>query len=63
MFKALSHPARVEILDYLNNGPLTTGELSDKFQVSRYAIMMPYDFWSHSGRKNIEKDGHTYLVS
>ena len=39
MFKALSHPARVEILDFLNNGPMTTGELCDKFQVSRYAIM------------------------
>ncbi|WCK52557.1 metalloregulator ArsR/SmtB family transcription factor [Aneurinibacillus sp. Ricciae_BoGa-3] len=39
MFKALAHPARVQILDFLNDGPMTTGELSDKFQVSRYAIM------------------------
>ena len=43
MFKALSHPARVEILDFLNNGPMTTGELCDKFQVSRYAIMKHLD--------------------
>jgi DNA-binding transcriptional ArsR family regulator len=43
MFKALAHPARVEILDFLNDGPMTTGELSDKFQVSRYAIMKHLD--------------------
>lgn len=43
LFKALAHPARVEILDFLNNGPMTTGELSDKFEVSRYAIMKHLD--------------------
>ena len=39
LFKALSHPIRVDILDLLTKGPLSTGELSEHFEVSRYAIM------------------------
>lgn len=39
VFKALSHPIRIDILDHLKSQPLTTGELSEKYDVSRYAIM------------------------
>ena len=39
LFKALSHPTRVDILDLLTKGPLSTGELSEHFDVSRYAVM------------------------
>ncbi|MDM5316171.1 metalloregulator ArsR/SmtB family transcription factor [Fictibacillus sp. b24] len=39
VFKALSHPIRIGILDHLKSQPLTTGELSEKYDVSRYAIM------------------------
>lgn len=39
LFKALSHPTRVDILDLLKKGPLSTGELSEHFDVSRYAVM------------------------
>lgn len=39
LFKALSHPIRVDILDLLKKGPISTGELSEQFDVSRYAIM------------------------
>ena len=39
LFKALSHPTRVDILDLLKQGPLSTGELSEHFEVSRYAVM------------------------
>lgn len=38
-FKALSHPIRIDILDELKKQPLTTGEISEKYDVSRYAIM------------------------
>ncbi|MGP4078563.1 SRPBCC domain-containing protein [Pseudalkalibacillus sp. R45] len=39
-FKALSHPIRRKILDFLNNGPLSTGDLDEKFpDVTRYAVM------------------------
>jgi predicted transcriptional regulator len=39
LFKALAHPTRVDILDLLKKGPISTGELSEQFYVSRYAIM------------------------
>lgn len=39
-FKALSHPIRREILDFLKEGPKTTGFLSEQFaNISRYAVM------------------------
>lgn len=39
VFKALSHPIRIDILDELKKQPLSTGEISEKYDVSRYAIM------------------------
>ncbi|KZE66189.1 hypothetical protein AWM68_07405 [Fictibacillus phosphorivorans] len=39
VFKALSHPIRIDILDHLKSQPLTTSELSEKYDVSRYATM------------------------
>lgn len=39
LFKALSHPIRVKIIDLLKKGPMATGEISEHFDVSRYAIM------------------------
>jgi DNA-binding transcriptional ArsR family regulator len=39
VFKALSHPIRIDILDELKKQPLSTGEISDKYEVSRYATM------------------------
>jgi DNA-binding transcriptional ArsR family regulator len=39
LFKALSHSIRVDILDLLKKGPISTGDLSEHFDVSRYAIM------------------------
>ncbi|MFC0524214.1 helix-turn-helix domain-containing protein [Pontibacillus salicampi] len=40
VFKALSHPIRMDILDFLKDGPKTTGDVNDNVQdVSRYAVM------------------------
>jgi DNA-binding transcriptional ArsR family regulator/uncharacterized protein YndB with AHSA1/START domain len=40
LFKALGHPIRRGILDYIKEGPKTTGFLNEQFKdVSRYAIM------------------------
>tara|TARA_B100000678_G_scaffold290765_1_gene304696 strand:+ start:19443 stop:19733 length:291 start_codon:yes stop_codon:yes gene_type:complete len=33
-FKALSHPMRREILNRLKNGPMTSGDFADAFDVS-----------------------------
>lgn len=57
IFKALSHPSRVEILDYLKNGPLTTGELSDKFNVSRYAVMKHLNILESTGLIVVRREG------
>lgn len=39
-FKALSHPIRRRILDVLIHGPMSTGDLNEKFpEVTRYAVM------------------------
>jgi uncharacterized protein YndB with AHSA1/START domain/DNA-binding transcriptional ArsR family regulator len=39
VWKALADPSRRKILDYLRERPRTTGELSDLFEVSRFAVM------------------------
>ncbi|MEM9821884.1 MAG: metalloregulator ArsR/SmtB family transcription factor [Bacteroidota bacterium] len=39
IWKALSDPTRRSILDLLKNAPRTTGEISDQFNLSRFAIM------------------------
>ncbi|SEQ16495.1 helix-turn-helix domain-containing protein [Piscibacillus halophilus] len=40
VFKALAHPVRRRILDYVKNNPSTTGELVSHFpDISRYAVM------------------------
>lgn len=61
IFKALSHPARIEILDFLYHGPMTTGELSDKFQVSRYAIMKHLDILEQVSLVVVRREGRERL--
>ncbi|GAA0493678.1 hypothetical protein GCM10008986_20190 [Salinibacillus aidingensis] len=39
VFQALAHPIRRTIIDVLSHHPLTTGEICDHFDVSRYAVM------------------------
>ena len=40
VWRALSNPVRRRALDLLGDGPLTTGELSDRFpELSRFAVM------------------------
>jgi DNA-binding transcriptional ArsR family regulator/uncharacterized protein YndB with AHSA1/START domain len=61
LFKALAHPSRVEILDHLKNGPMSTGELSDKFQVSRYAIMKHLNILEETGLVLVRRHGRLRL--
>ena len=39
LFKVRSHPIRIDSLVLLKKEPLSTGELSEHFDVSRYAVM------------------------
>ncbi|WLD91775.1 metalloregulator ArsR/SmtB family transcription factor [Alkalihalobacillus sp. AL-G] len=61
IFKALAHHSRVEILDYLKNGPMTTGELSEKFNVSRYAVMKHLDILESAGLIVVRRKGRIRL--
>ncbi|SFA87049.1 MULTISPECIES: helix-turn-helix transcriptional regulator [unclassified Bacillus (in: firmicutes)] len=61
IFKALSHPSRVEILDFLKTGPLTTGDLSNKFNVSRYAVMKHLQILEDCGLVIVRRKGRTRL--
>lgn len=57
VFKALSHPARREILDLLKLGPMTTNELSERFQVSRYQVMKHLDLLEEAHLVLIRRKG------
>lgn len=59
IFKALSHPSRVEILDYLKSGPMTTGDLSEKFEVSRFAVMKHLQILEDCGLVIVRRKGRT----
>lgn len=61
VFKALSHPSRVEILDLLRDGPMPTGEISEQFQVSRYAIMKHLNILEDAGLVLVRRHGRLRL--
>jgi DNA-binding transcriptional ArsR family regulator len=57
VFKALSHPARREILDLLKRGPLTTNEVSEQFEVSRYQVMKHLDLLEEANLVLVRRKG------
>lgn len=61
VFKALSHPSRREILDWLKSGPMTTGEISEKFTESRYAVMKHLDILEKADLVLSRKKGRVRL--
>ncbi|WP_243840660.1 ArsR/SmtB family transcription factor [Paenisporosarcina antarctica] len=61
LFKSLSHPIRVDILDILKKGPIATGELSGHFEVSRYAIMKHLKILEDTHLIVVRRQGRTRL--
>ncbi|MDM5155059.1 winged helix-turn-helix domain-containing protein [Bacillus sp. DX1.1] len=64
MFKALAHPMRIKILDLIKDRPMSTGELSKQFQVTRFAVMKHIDILEEAGllvHRKVERTRLNYL--
>ncbi|KGP70916.1 helix-turn-helix domain-containing protein [Pontibacillus yanchengensis] len=62
VFKALSHPTRMSILDLLKEGPRTTGDLDQSFpEVSRYAVMKHLNTLEDANLIVIRREGRSRL--
>ena len=57
VWKALSDPGRRKILDYLKERPRTTSELSDLFDVSRFAVMKNLTVLERAGLVVVRRSG------
>jgi DNA-binding transcriptional ArsR family regulator/uncharacterized protein YndB with AHSA1/START domain len=57
VWKALSDSTRRTILDLLKERPRTTGELSDAFEVSRYAVMKHLTVLEEAGLLAVRRKG------
>ena len=57
VWKALADPTRRTILDLLRERPHTTGELSDAFDVSRYAVMKHLNVLVEAGLVTVRREG------
>jgi len=60
VFSALAHETRREILDHLRDTPgLAVGELAQRFDVTRIAVMNHITVLTHAGLITSQKDGRT----
>ncbi|CAN5325419.1 autorepressor SdpR family transcription factor [soil metagenome] len=57
VFKALADPTRRHILELLRRGPMTAGELSDQFTVSRPTMSPHFSILREAGLIAARKDG------
>ena len=62
MWRALANPMRRRMLDLLRDGPLSTGELADRFaKHSRFAVMQHLRVLEEGGLVVPQKVGRTRL--
>jgi DNA-binding transcriptional ArsR family regulator len=57
VFKALADPTRRKVLELLRRGPMTAGELSDYFPVSRPTMSAHFNVLKEAGLVAAHKDG------
>lgn len=57
IWRALADPTRRRILDLLKAGPRTTGDLSDQFPISRFAVMKHLSTLEGAGLVIVERRG------
>ena len=61
MFKALSDPTRRRVLQLLRKGPMSAGELSDHFAVSKPTMSAHFSVLQNAGLIEAEKNGRTIV--
>ena len=61
VFKALSDPTRRRVLQLLRKGPLSAGELSDQFQVSKPTMSAHFAVLREADLVHAEKSGKSVV--
>lgn len=61
VFKALSDPTRRRVLQLLRERPMSAGELSDHFAVSKPTMSAHFSVLQNAGLIDAEKTGRTIL--
>jgi len=61
VFKALADPTRREVLQMLRGRPMTAGELSDHFTVSKPTMSAHYSVLREAGLVEADKQGKTIV--
>lgn len=61
VFKALSDPTRREVLQLLRAGPMTAGELSDRFSVTKSTMSAHFAVLKEADLVHTEKAGQSVI--
>lgn len=61
VFKALSDPTRRRVLHLLRKGPLSAGELSDQFKVSKPTMSAHFAVLKEADLVHAEKEGKSVI--
>ena len=61
VFKALSDPTRRRVLQLLRKGPMSAGELSDQFDVSKPTMSAHFAVLKAADLVHTEKDGKSVI--
>ena len=63
VFKALSDPTRRQVLQLLRKGPMSAGDLSDHFPVSKPTMSAHFAVLREAGLVHVEKQGQQVIYS
>lgn len=61
VFKALSDPTRRKVLQLLRQGPMTAGEISDRFDVSKPTMSAHFAVLKEADLVHAEKSGKSVV--
>jgi len=61
VFKALSDPTRRRVLQLLRSGPMTAGEISDRFEVSKPTMSAHFAVLKEADLVHAEKAGKSVI--